>query len=712
MQGAQNPNPNADAQETEAIFEKVKEDNLQTLNDYIAAGKSLSISKQEGKPSEKYGPFLTLIEQAATHGSHKCLEELLKPQRLREVLGPPTSDERCQSLKDDALRLAIQNQYSHLGPLGQTLKPKGPGTRHYQTAKLLLENKANPNNKVAGSPLITAASQDDTAMLGLLLQHGIDVDQRGGANMTAIMYAAMNGSFSNVKLLVNAGANIDLADDSRKTALMYASERGHIGAVNLLVWVGADIDLEDSGFKTAYTLALEANKPEIANYLEKMREQFNSLEAAIGTAQGLANIEDLRAFSMNIKRELSEAIRRNKEDQNKRLEEAKIASLGGGFVEYYQSLQKTLNEALQAIFIIHSGFVRNNASTTSQSAIRTAMQIAGYAAGFFPFAASVAPIVNDLIVEPLISLNWTRKINRANRLIPDGNLVTLTETNNLIARILTLSFSFTDNLTHKAELMNDPAIVDYYHRFGNWLTDNEQSSNYQKLGISHALIIIALVMEGKFSPASIKSPETLLPIFNPGVSVQDFKQHRENILNNPTSTMAAGNQLAPSYFSAAEELAYSDFKNDVQTISNQAINLAFGNSNDFLFRYSDLKMKAQKLSDQGFSVREQVQQLDALFSEIYMPVVRFKAYNWTFDTASSIIYRHVQASAPNIAVVEKSGWFNCCCAVSIQSGLRGWSLFEPSQVSGVSLIDYMKKQGWLNYDGNGLKFVQDSLSAP
>jgi ankyrin repeat protein len=98
-----------------------------------------------------------------------------------------------------------------------------------------------------------------------LLDAGIDVKQRYGNELTALMWAAGHEDGINaraaedgIELLIARGAPLDLADNRGRTPLMIAAERGHVAVVDLLLRRGANRTLKDKDGKTALELATDA----------------------------------------------------------------------------------------------------------------------------------------------------------------------------------------------------------------------------------------------------------------------------------------------------------------------------------------------------------------------------------------------------------------------------------------------------------------------
>ena len=72
-------------------------------------------------------------------------------------------------------------------------------------------NARIPNDEGVPTSLLltTAAAQDDTAMIRLLLEAGADVNRTSGWGWTPLIRATMEGKRSNVRLFLEAGADIE-----------------------------------------------------------------------------------------------------------------------------------------------------------------------------------------------------------------------------------------------------------------------------------------------------------------------------------------------------------------------------------------------------------------------------------------------------------------------------------------------------------------------
>lgn len=84
------------------------------------------------------------------------------------------------------------------------------------------------------------------------------VNELDASRKTPLFYAVYNASEEQIavlRVLVENGANINMQDSFGKTALHYAAEMGKYRCIPFLLQKGASIDVTDSNHKTALDLA-------------------------------------------------------------------------------------------------------------------------------------------------------------------------------------------------------------------------------------------------------------------------------------------------------------------------------------------------------------------------------------------------------------------------------------------------------------------------
>ena len=138
-----------------------------------------------------------------------------------------------------------------------------------EMARALLAAGADPNvpsTMLLHTPLMEAARTADIELVTTLLQKGADIHAKSCTGMTALHFAAAEGSPETVKLLLDNGAlpNLSTTDlgflklpesPQGVTPLHLAAEAGQTESVKLLLQSGAYVDTPDSNGNTPYFYA-------------------------------------------------------------------------------------------------------------------------------------------------------------------------------------------------------------------------------------------------------------------------------------------------------------------------------------------------------------------------------------------------------------------------------------------------------------------------
>jgi len=119
------------------------------------------------------------------------------------------------------------------------------------------------------TPMMFAAFNGHTAVIGFLVEKGAEVDNRDINGRTALMYASSGPYRDTVMLLLSRGAEVDVQGTLEGfTALMTAAAEGQIEIVRQLLDHGADRSLEDKDGDTALSFARQMGHTEVAALLE------------------------------------------------------------------------------------------------------------------------------------------------------------------------------------------------------------------------------------------------------------------------------------------------------------------------------------------------------------------------------------------------------------------------------------------------------------
>ncbi|EMT72167.1 Vegetative incompatibility protein HET-E-1 [Fusarium odoratissimum] len=120
--------------------------------------------------------------------------------------------------------------------------------------KLLLQNKALQS--AGGEPILcAAASHEYPAITELLLQHGVDPEERDTKRRSPLHIACRQDNQEIVALLMRHGVNADRLDPTGKTELAFATIRGNVALVKVLLENGANPRAKCANGKTVAAYA-------------------------------------------------------------------------------------------------------------------------------------------------------------------------------------------------------------------------------------------------------------------------------------------------------------------------------------------------------------------------------------------------------------------------------------------------------------------------
>ncbi len=179
---------------------------------------------------------------------------------------------------------------------GSTLLHHAAGFGSVDTMKLLLSlgADASAKNKRKSTPLFWAIH--DPAKVKLLLDAGVDVNDRNVDGRTALYQAVSLGNPNGlVKMLLDRGANVNLATTNGATVLMMAATRGNVGAMRMLIEKQADVNAKNGAGGTALMNAAASGNPAAVRLLldngadSKAATKRN--ETALANAATTGNLE-------------------------------------------------------------------------------------------------------------------------------------------------------------------------------------------------------------------------------------------------------------------------------------------------------------------------------------------------------------------------------------------------------------------------------------
>ena len=94
--------------------------------------------------------------------------------------------------------------------------------------------------------------------------------------MSALTFAAANGSVRSAAVLLENGADVETRDERGLTPLMVAAMSGYPEVIDFLLQHGADLDATGRGGVTARTLAAEKNLNAIVKLLDDRKTALSA----------------------------------------------------------------------------------------------------------------------------------------------------------------------------------------------------------------------------------------------------------------------------------------------------------------------------------------------------------------------------------------------------------------------------------------------------
>lgn len=179
----------------------------------------------------------------------------------------------------------------------------------YHVTKFLLENGIDVNIKTSEggyTALHLASCNKNSEIVELLLKYVKNIDQEDSIGFTPFLLSVIYNKKNNMELLLNSGAdlfktehdgdtalhfaidknnvdvaeflikrgiNINIKDKHGWTALHVAAREGHKESIQFLIENNIDTEILENKNRTAQQVALVYKKPQIAEFIEKLKER-------------------------------------------------------------------------------------------------------------------------------------------------------------------------------------------------------------------------------------------------------------------------------------------------------------------------------------------------------------------------------------------------------------------------------------------------------
>ena len=160
------------------------------------------------------------------------------------------------------------------------------GERYAETDNSSSEPKKKNGSSAEDSETVTITDIDDIPF-DLLPRDVSDAATVDG--LTALHYAAQNGSLDIIKFLVEHGADISAQDyEQSRSVIHFAAENGDIECIKYLTEHGADLQDKDANGATAFHYAVMANNLEAVKYFVTKKLDYTAKDYRGWTAMHYA----------------------------------------------------------------------------------------------------------------------------------------------------------------------------------------------------------------------------------------------------------------------------------------------------------------------------------------------------------------------------------------------------------------------------------------
>ena len=248
------------------------------------------------KRGNKIGPISTQALKVLTAQGHIALDAVIVNNNGRTLLAGevkgltfPTASTKSSAgavsvipppvlpvpppppIQQDVYGLNTASSVS-LPPPSQILNPSGTRAGTHSAGSDVDEKI----DKKGSTRLHAAASNNDTNLIGILVQAGATIDAKDRDARTPLHSAAMAGKMEAVTALLAVGAEIDAEDHEGKTPLHVAVVAGKMKAVAALVQAGANVDTMDNDGRTLLYSAAVGGRLEAVSAILKGRTNANA----------------------------------------------------------------------------------------------------------------------------------------------------------------------------------------------------------------------------------------------------------------------------------------------------------------------------------------------------------------------------------------------------------------------------------------------------
>ncbi len=237
------------------------------------------------KASSRYG--VTPLSEAATYGSAAVVEALLKagadPNTLTTERGETVLMTASRAGNVDAVKVLLDhgaNANAKETFRGQTALMWAAAENHPEVVKLLLAHGADPR---------VQSNDRDTTPPKLMAGTPAAPISKGG--LTALVFAARQGSIEAARALLGADAEINQPDADGHTPLLIAILNNHDDLAQMLISKGADVNAADKDGRTPLFTAVDQHDVDWSDRpFVKETDKLSSLDIIKSLVDHKANV--------------------------------------------------------------------------------------------------------------------------------------------------------------------------------------------------------------------------------------------------------------------------------------------------------------------------------------------------------------------------------------------------------------------------------------
>ena len=158
--------------------------------------------------------------------------------------------------------------YRGNGTTFQTL-PLNMVNSSLEATKLLLENGVDPNER--GEANVLALHNASAEVTKYLISKGADVNLVGYEECSPLMYEVYMHNYDNIKILIDHGADVNYRSEyDGYTCLHWASRKGDLEIVKTLLNNGANLNVLNNKKESLLDVAKANNHEDVCDYLKKV----------------------------------------------------------------------------------------------------------------------------------------------------------------------------------------------------------------------------------------------------------------------------------------------------------------------------------------------------------------------------------------------------------------------------------------------------------